>query len=99
MGPSAGGEKLPRYGMINLARDRGRGVRFTLHAEGRVTKRVINHARTSRALRQRLRGRDRGLAVRHSERQVATAERARRRPRCSVSNYSALKSPTRDPAP
>ena len=45
MGPSAGGWKLPRYGMINLARDRGRGVRFTLHAEGRVANRQINRAR------------------------------------------------------
>jgi len=30
--------------MINLARSRGRGVRFTLHAEGRVADCRINRA-------------------------------------------------------
>ncbi len=32
-----------------LARDRGRGVRFTLHAEGRVANRRINRARVTAA--------------------------------------------------
>jgi len=35
--------------MINLARARGRGVRFTLHAEGRAADRSINRARETAA--------------------------------------------------
>ena len=42
VGPSAGGRKLPPYALINRARSRGRGVRFTLHAEGRVANGGIN---------------------------------------------------------
>ena len=49
MGPSAGGWKLPRYVMISLARDRGRGVRLILHAEGRVADGEINRARDTAA--------------------------------------------------
>jgi hypothetical protein len=40
--------------MISLARDRGRGVRFTLHAEGRVADCQINRARET-AVRRALR--------------------------------------------
>jgi len=35
--------------MISLARDRGRGVRLTLHAEGRVANPGINRARDTEA--------------------------------------------------
>ena len=49
MGPSAGGKKLPPYALINRARDRGRGVRFTLHAEGRAANRGINLPRETAA--------------------------------------------------
>jgi hypothetical protein len=49
VGPSAGGWKLPRYVVISLACSRGRGVRFTLHAEGRVANRVSNRARVTAA--------------------------------------------------
>ena len=46
MGPSAGGGNLPRYGMISLARSRGRAMRFILHGEGRVANRARHRAYT-----------------------------------------------------
>jgi len=49
VGPSPRGRKLPRYGMISLARDRGRAMRFILHGEGRVANREINRAHATEA--------------------------------------------------